>query len=325
MGAWPSLKNRIVEALQSADGDFVSGEALAERFGVSRAAVWKAVSQLKAEGFPIVSAHRRGYRLAEDFDPLVDADGGIGARTEALGQAVRYFPTVDSTQNAAKVWLAEGAPHGAVVLAEQQTAGRGRMGRTWLSPPGRGIWMSVILTDGLTLTDVHALSLLGGLAVAEALTRFGYDPALKWPNDVLLDGKKAAGVLIEGQGELDRLHHAIVGIGVNVKAHADDFPAELRKTATALAEHGAPPRRLLLVRAILEALEAELAVYRTDGFSRLRARWMARAAFLERTIAVRTAERNLSGRFVGLTERGMLVLRTDEGIVEVASGEVLLT
>ncbi|CAM3379953.1 biotin--[acetyl-CoA-carboxylase] ligase [Hydrogenibacillus schlegelii] len=317
------LADRLFAALLAAPGTYVSGSALAARFGVSRTAIWKAANRLMEAGFPVERAHRRGYRLAEGYDPPVGPNGWEGLEGAELGQAFRFFPEVDSTQNAARRWFDDGAPHGAVVLAERQTAGRGRMGRQWVSPPGTGLWMSVILTDGLRLADVHALSLMAGLAVAEALEAFGYRPGLKWPNDVLLAGKKVAGVLIEGQGELDRLYFAVVGIGLNVRL-PEAFPPELRTIATALAEHGPPPPRRKLAAAILSALDRELRAYRAEGFGPLRERWLVRAVSLGREIAVETGGGRIVGRFAGLDDDGKLLVETAAGLRAIASGEVRL-
>ncbi|HEY2749156.1 MAG TPA: biotin--[acetyl-CoA-carboxylase] ligase, partial [Polyangia bacterium] len=205
-------------------GEFVSGEAIAAALGISRAAVQKRVEGLKRRGFLVTAAPRRGYRLDGEPDALTADVVGARLTTAWLGRAWRHLPRVGSTNDEAAAWAraATAAPHGAVVVADAQDAGRGRLGRKWHSPQGESLYLSVVLRPPLPPHRVPPLTLAAGIAVAEALVAYEVTPALKWPNDVQLDGKKVAGILTEMSADLDRVHHLVVGIGVNLNGRA--FP-----------------------------------------------------------------------------------------------------
>lgn len=324
------VKDHVYARLQEAAPQFVSGEALAEALGVSRTAIWKAIRALIAEGLNIEARHRQGYRLLETQNRLLSEAYFTRLHTQFLGKVYRLYSEVESTQDIAKVWALEGAPHGAVVVSERQTKGRGRLSRSWSSPSGKGLWVSIVLRPERPLSVAHQLPLLSAVAVARTLEHFGFEPRLKWPNDVILLDRKVAGMLIEGQGEVDRLKFAVLGIGINVLQQADDFPEDLKTHAISLKmaheEANAqmrrlPPRGELLI-ALLEFLEAMLRLWEQESFVLIQKEWLQRAWRLNQTIALSSGRERVQGIFMGIDHNGYALLQTDQGMLTLTSGEI---
>jgi BirA family biotin operon repressor/biotin-[acetyl-CoA-carboxylase] ligase len=315
-----SSDDRLLHLLRA--GDFVSGERIAAALGVSRAAVGKRIAELRKRGFTIAAAPRRGYRLDVVPDTL-DPDA-IGPRltTAWLGRAWRHVPTIGSTNDEAAAWARAGAPSGAVVVADAQTRGRGRLGRHWHSPPGESLYLSVVLRPPLPPHRVPPLTLATGVAVAEALAALDLVPQLKWPNDVLLDGKKVAGILTEMSADLDRVHHVVVGIGVNLNAAA--FPDELAAIATSVAlARGAPVARADFAAALCARLEHWFNQFVSDGAAAVVAAWKQYARFFGRHVRITAGRDRLDGVAEDLDDDGALRLRLADGrVTRVIAGEV---
>jgi len=311
-------------ALLRAD-EYVSGEEIAETLGISRAAVAKRVGELRKRGFAIAAAPRRGYRLDAVPDALT-ADVVTPRLTTAwLGRAWRHAARVGSTNDEAAAWARAGAPAGAVVVADEQDKGRGRLGRRWHSPAGESLYFSVVLRPALPPHRVPPLTLAAGVAVAEALVAFDVVPALKWPNDVLVDGKKIAGILTEMSADLDRVHHLVVGIGVNLNARA--FPDELTAIATslALARGGEPVARAEFAAALCARLERAYEAFIADGAAAVAAAWKQHARFFGKRVTVTAGRDRLEGIAEDLDDDGALRLRLDDGrTTRVVAGEVTL-
>jgi len=310
-------------ALLRAD-EFVSGEAIAEALGITRAAVAKRVGELRKRGFAIAAAPRRGYRLDAVPDALTGDVVAPQLTTAWLGRAWRHFARVESTNDEAGAWARAGAPAGAVVVADEQTRGRGRLGRRWHSPPGASLYFSVVLRPPLPPHRVPPLTLAAGVAVAEALVQFDAAPALKWPNDVQLDGKKVAGILTEMSADLDRVHHVVIGIGVNLNVLA--FPDELAAIATSLAlVVGAPVARAEFAAALCARLEHWYDRFVADGAAPVVAAWKQHARFLGRRVQVSAGRERMEGVAEDLDDDGALKLRLDDGrTLRVVAGELTL-
>ena len=310
-------------ALLRAD-EFVSGEAIAGALGISRAAVAKRVGELRKRGFDIAAAPRRGYRL----DALPDALSAdvVAARltTAWLGRAWRHLARVESTNDEAAAWARTGAPAGAIVVADEQTRGRGRLGRRWHSPPGASLYLSAVLRPPLAPHRVPPLTLAAGVAVAEALVQFDVAPALKWPNDVLVDGKKVAGILTEMSADLDRVHHVVVGIGVNLNLRA--FPEELAAIATSLAMvRGTTVARAEFAAALCARLEHWHDRFVADGAAPVVAAWRQHARFFGKRVQVTAGRDRMEGIAEDLDEDGALRLKLDDGrTLRVVAGELAL-
>ena len=224
----------ILGFLAEGGEDFVSGEALSAKLGLSRTAVWKHVAALRTKGYRIEAQPARGYRLVEVPDRLSALELAPLLGTHDLGRGLHHFETLPSTNAHAFKLAQEGAEHGEVVVTEQQTAGRGRRGRVWVSPPGLNLYFSAVLRPELPPQRAAELTLVAAVAVAETLREAGADARIKWPNDVQVQGRKLAGILTELSAEPERVHFVVLGVGVNLNAGPDDFPDDVAATATSL-------------------------------------------------------------------------------------------
>ncbi len=324
------MREAILRVLREHAGTYVSGEQLARNLGVSRTAIHKHMEVLRAAGYRIESMPRVGHRLLASPERVTPAEIRDGLTSAVLGHRVEYRESVGSTNEVAKQMARDGAPEGLLVIAEEQTGGKGRLGRTWASPPGVGIWMSVVLRPPLPPYEAARLTLCAAVAVAAAVqVSTGVPAGIKWPNDIVVQDRKVCGILTELEADWDRVNFAVVGVGINVNTPAADFPPELQATATSLlAEAGRPVARAPLVRAILVGLE-EAYLQTLDGhFDRVLERWRLFSATLGREVHILPVNPGQPG-YVGLAEDldpdGALVVRLPDGERRrVLAGEVSL-
>jgi len=302
-----------------------SGAAIAQRMGVSRAAVWKRVERLRERGYGIEASAGRGYRLVRSSDRLLPEEIARHYQPRILRGALVHRETIDSTNRLAAELARAGAEEGTVVLAEQQTAGRGRLGRTWVSPARLNLYASVVLRPAMPPLEVPRLTLVAGIAVADAIARTVPLPVeIKWPNDVLLAGRKVAGVLTELEAETERVRFVIVGIGVNLNAARSDFPPELQSKATSLAlASGAPVDRAAFAARLLSALDAHYATFLRGGFAALRQRYEELHCLTGRRVTI-DGKPPLTGVVRGVDDGGALLVESGGTIERVISGEVTL-
>jgi len=313
---------RIVAWLGAADGP-LSGEELARRLGCSRAAVWKHVAALRRQGYRIDARPAVGYVLARVPDRLGPAE--LAPHLRGSWRDVRWFASVDSTQRVARELARGGAAEGTIVVAERQTAGRGRLGRQWHSPEGMNLYCSIVLRPRLPPAAVPQIALVAGVAVAAAVAEeTGRPPGIKWPNDVLLDGRKVAGVLTEMESEIERVHHVIAGIGVNLNARESAFPRELRGKASSLfARTGVRVDRAAFTGRLLAATESRYGRFLTEGPSSVVAEWESYSCLTGKHVRVASADGELAGRVLGLDTDGALRLAGPRGdVIRVVAGEV---
>jgi BirA family transcriptional regulator, biotin operon repressor / biotin---[acetyl-CoA-carboxylase] ligase len=314
----------VLGFLAEAGDEFISGEAISDKLGLTRAAVWKHVESLRAQGYRIDAVPARGYRLGAIPDRLTPLELRPLLNTHDIGQVLHHFEVISSTNDHARELAEEGADHGEVVIAESQTGGRGRRGRPWVSPPGLNAYFSVILRPDLPPARAPELTLLASVAICDALRQANVPAAIKWPNDLLAQERKIAGILTELASEPESVRWAVIGIGVNVNAGRADFPPELRDVATSvLLERGAPAPRALFVAACLTALEDWLDRHAEEGFEPVRQAWRERSATLGRDVTVRTDGRDIVGRAEDVDELGALLIRTEQGMERVLSGDVV--
>lgn len=321
--------NRLIDMLLEHPGQYISGEELSRRLAISRTAVWKQIAKLREEGYEFESAPRRGYRLIRkpdklSYPALLHALQG----NRAFGQRIKLLDAVVSTQEEVRKLAEEGAPHGTLVIAEEQTGGRGRQGRRWYSPPGKGIWMSLLLRPAQQpLSFAPQLTLLTAVAVCRAVRKVaGVDAGIKWPNDLLVHGRKLCGILVESVGEDELIRYAIAGIGIDVNLDERDIPAELLPVATSLQiENGHRFDRTELIGAALAEMEQLYALYIQEGFAPISHLWEALSVTLGRRITVKTPTGELAGLATGLDASGALTLLDDDGkMFAIFSGEVQL-
>jgi len=315
----------LLRLLEQADG-FVSGEQLSRSLGVSRTAVWKRIATLKAAGYGIEALPSQGYRLVTRPDLLSADQLAAGLPSSCLvGQRIVCLDEVGSTNLEAFRLAESGAVEGTVVLAERQTAGKGRLGRQWVSPGGVNLYLSVVLRPELAPYEAPQLTFLSAVAVARTIEELtALQPAIKWPNDLLLDNRKVAGLLNEMSAETDRVAFVILGIGVNLNMTADQFPDDLRTPATSLAvASGRPVPRAPFAARLLANLDEEYARFRCSGFGPVRDEWARRCNAFGRQVSVAAGNITMQGPFVGIDHDGALLLTLPDGRLErVMSGDV---
>jgi BirA family biotin operon repressor/biotin-[acetyl-CoA-carboxylase] ligase len=318
---------KILSALR-ANQDGVSGADLAGQLGVTRAAIWGHIEQLRQLGYEIEAGPHFGYRLVGVPDVLHADDllARLGKR-KVIGRDIRVFEQTTSTNDVIEKLARDGVKEGAVVFAESQTKGRGRLGRKWISPGRKGLWFSVLLRPDLRPQETTQLMVASATALRRAIqSETGLRPEIKWPNDIVIGGKKVAGILTELSAELDRVRHVILGIGVDVNLVAGEFPPELRKLATSLKiESGRAISRAGLATAILRELDFDYARICGGGFAEVADEWQEHCKTIGRQVTIQIGERRIRGRAESLDDDGALLLRTDHGRLErITGGDVTL-
>lgn len=312
----------ILRYLKESDG-YVSGEDLSRRLGISRSAVWKNINNLRDNGYVIESVTNRGYRVMDSSDVLSPHEILSGLNTHAFGKQVFCFPEIDSTNEEAKRQAQQGATHGTLYVSDKQNGGKGRLGRVWENPAKTALSFSLLLRPDAPPAQVSNLTLLTGLAVRRAIkTVTGCDAGIKWPNDIVIGTKKVCGILTEMTAEVDRVHFAVVGIGVNV--NNESFPEELAIKATSLRiENQDQVSRVVLLQQILKEFEDLYTDYFVNGNGAWIQDYKNACVSLNRTVSTVRNNEKLIGTAVDITDGGELVVQTDDGQrIEIYSGEV---
>jgi BirA family biotin operon repressor/biotin-[acetyl-CoA-carboxylase] ligase len=320
-----NTNTEILNILIKNKGDFISGEEISERLNVSRTAIWKHIEELRAVGFEIESRRRTGYMLVKSPDRLFPSLLRNGLETSFIGRDYHYLDSVDSTNNHARGLAVRGFTNGIVVAAEEQVGGKGRRGRVWASPYAQGIWMSVILKPEIVPQKAPGLTLLAAVAVSKTVNRICSLPAvIKWPNDVLVNERKVCGILTELAAEPELIHHAIIGIGLNVNTLS--FPAEIEDTATSLAkEAGMKFDRISLMQALLFELEQAYITFSEQGMVPIIELWRQCSSTLGRKVKIVTASQTFEGYAEDIEPDGRLKVKKDTGeTVFVSSADVSL-
>lgn len=317
------MKREEILALLRERGDYVSGQELCERFGVSRTAVWKAVNLLKKEGFKIEAVQNRGYRLCGPCGIFGRAEINSRLDTRWAGRNLLFHQKVDSTNNLAKLEAEKGAPHGTVIVADTQTAGRGRRGRYWLSPPGVSLYFTIVLRPQLQPGQASMLTLVMADAVGRAIERVtGLKAGIKWPNDIVVNGRKVCGILTEMSAERDCIHYAVIGVGTNILHQ--DFPPETAVKATSLEDEGdAPVSRSYLLAEILTEFEADYGKFISAGdLTPLLSGYEGMLVNRDAEVKVLDPKGEFTGVARGITPQGELKVEKEGQIVLVYAGEV---
>jgi BirA family biotin operon repressor/biotin-[acetyl-CoA-carboxylase] ligase len=307
---------RVLESLRRAGGESRSGETISAEQGVSRAQVWKHVQTLRAHGYIIEAEAGDGYRLVSVPDRLYPEEILPGLSTRWLARDIRYFDTTDSTNRIALELAQGGAEHGTTVIADAQTAGRGRLGRSFFSPPYTNLYTSIVLRPRVTTAEAPAWILASAVAVAETLAEAVPAPGdveIKWPNDVLLGGRKSCGILMELGAEATRVAYLVLGIGVNLNVDRERFPDEFRATATSLSSHlGRPVERVSFARRLYENLEPVLDTCAREGFDGVLPRFQSHFRMVGRRVRVRDLDGGeRAGTVAGIDRDGALRLAPD--------------
>lgn len=313
-----STRGRVLTLLQ--DGEVWSGQELARQLNISRTAIWKHIETLKKDGYAIHTIPRKGYQLLEQSDRF-DEPAFASYRKGRFGQIVHAFDQIDTTQRIAHELAQQHVPEGTLVMSEEQTAGRGQLGRNWYNPKHVNIAASVILRPELPIRDASKLTLMAASAFAKALNARDLDVTIKWPNDLLLNGKKIGGILTEMQTEGDRIQAVILGFGMNV--NGDEIPTELAHRATSLyLETGTRYHRSELLAELLEELETEYDRFLDVGFVPVRLNWMKHAAYLNESVTLSGSRTSRTGVMRGISDEGALLLEVDGKVEPVYSAEI---
>lgn len=316
------MKNKIIEILLNKDNEFISGEELSKILGISRAGIWKHIKSLKEEGYNIQSVNRKGYRLIEKpTDILTNQSIGHVLNTKFIGKNIIHFDTIDSTNDYAKK-IANEEEEGTVVISEEQTKGKGRIGRTWDSKKSEGIWMSIILKPNIIPHKAPFLTLIAGASIIKSLNNLGINASIKWPNDIIINNKKICGILTELSSEIERINHIVLGIGINVKTM--EFSQEICNIATSLYKEGYNVSRVDLVQSILEEFE-ELYLEYINNNDKEKTLDICRkySAIIDKDIYIINGDNKELVKCLDINEDGNLIINDKNGIMrEILSGEV---
>ncbi len=314
----------VLRLLVEAEGSYVSGQQMSRQLGMTRAAVWKKIAALRDKGFAVEAAPSRGYRLTGV--PDLSPEYILLRAGDCLWKDLIFSEAVASTNESAMARCADSPQaSGVVFLAEAQHRGRGRLGRSWVSPQGKSVLMSLLLRPGLAPKDASVLTLLAGVACAAAVRDISRLPAMiKWPNDILVEGRKLGGILTEVRSDPDRVLCAVVGIGINVTAEAGDFPAEIREQATSLLiETGVRWQRNELIVSILRSFEHWYGILGSEGKAPVFEAWRSLSATLGNPVRVAMPAETLVGNAEDIDENGMLRIRLDDGTSRtISAGDV---
>ncbi len=321
-----NVKSELLATLAAANGDYISGAALADKLGVSRNAVWKAVRTLEADGFSITSITSKGYKLNDDNNKL-SADLILPMlKTKELGRNISVYDTVESTNNITKELDSNSAPNGTTTVANHQTAGRGRLGRSFVSPPGTGLYMSTIVRPKFSLEYAPMITAAAACAAAEAVeTLCGSPVMIKWVNDLYMNGKKICGILTEASFglEMRTLDCAVIGIGINVRSLGEGFDDELRKIATSVEdETGKRINRNKLCAEVLNCLENYMGRIENRSFLE---EYRRREYLTGNMVTANVGSKTIVGEAMGIDDNANLIVRTPDGeTIHLNSGEASL-
>jgi len=321
------IDEKILARLRSS-AEYVSGEDLCASAGVSRAAIWKRVESLREEGYDIDASPHLGYRLVDIPDKLIPAEIKWKLKTRILAKEVISYNKIDSTNTIAYELAEKGVKEGTVILAEEQAKGRGRHGRGWMSPPGSGIYMSVILRPRITPDEISRITLLAAVAAAQAVRETtGLAASIKWPNDILVNDRKVCGILTEIKAEQDSIDFIVIGIGINVNTRCEQLPKAASSLREELRRGGKNEKlsRVEVARKLIEKLDENYFILKTEGFGPIMDEWKTLSDMLGSRVKVVLQGRTFEGLAHDIDPDGALVIRKDTGTLErISSGDVTM-
>lgn len=306
------MHDKIIHFLKQAQG-YISGEEMSEELKISRAAVWKYIDQLRSEGYEIAAVPHLGYKLQTCPDRLLAHEIAFGLKTKTMAQNIVSLETAASTMDEAFRLGMEGAAEGTLVCAETQTQGRGRLGRRWVSPKAKGLYFSLILRPKFAPAQMAQMTLMTAVALATALHKSaGLALRIKWPNDLLVKGRKLAGILTESRAETDQIKFVVIGIGVNVNASESQLVPE----ATSLKiETGTTFNRIGVLQTVLREMETWYGRLKDGGFALVIEEWKKHSDTLQKRVRVSDAAGVVEGTAFDLDKDGGLLIRQDSGLV----------
>ncbi|MFG6114546.1 biotin--[acetyl-CoA-carboxylase] ligase [Halobacillus sp. MO56] len=313
-----STRQRLIKILESNRDSYLSGQELSDQLNVSRTAVWKHMKELGKDGYEIEAAPRKGYRIVAYPDKVTKNTLQWGLNTSRIGRDIFHYEQVSSTQDIAHQLAKEGYGHGTVVVADEQVKGKGRMSRAWHSKRNEGIWFSLLLKPELPPVQAPQITLLTAVVLAEAIASISdLSPQIKWPNDLLINHKKIAGILTEMQAEQDQIQYIVLGIGINVNQDESSLPEDIRHKATSLRQESGKTWDInWLIQLILETFENTYEQFIQEGFLPIKNKWEKYGYRLGQEVTISTMRKTWQATLVGIEADGALLTRTEEGIQE---------
>lgn len=319
--------DQIIEMLRGGGG-YLSGSQIAKTIGISRAALWKRIKALRDSGYNIEGQAKKGYKLVKLPDLSIETiRSTIRKDSIRIGSEIIFYETVNSTNIIASELASKGYGEGVVIIADEQRAGKGRLGRKWLSPKGKNIYLSLILTPPILPKDAPILTLLSGVASCNALKKlFSMPVTIKWPNDLLLEDKKIGGILSEIKADIDRIIHAIVGIGINVNSEIEDFPIELRETATSIKLYSKKDSsRTDVVIMLLKEFQLWYDILLNSGKEEIIFNWQKLSSTIGRKVKAQVWNNVYVGVAESIDNDGMLILRLENNSsVKINAGDITM-
>lgn len=318
------MRDEVLEFLRENQGGFVSGQDMSEACHVSRTAIWKHIKALRQKGYKIESYTKRGYRLLEEPDLLSPIAMKKVLNTDVFGKRYVYMDMIESTNLEARRLANQGAEEGTVVVTEEQAAGRGRLSRGWYSPFGKGLWFSLILRPDFLPSEASKCTLMAAVALTKAFHKMGLvDAGIKWPNDILVNGRKLVGILTEMSGSMEEISYIVMGIGINVKTKQEELPEEIKHIATSLLMEGIDIERTEAFKIVLEELEHQYYEVLDRGFEETLQEWRQLSVTLGQEIEVRTPGDTYEGTALDIDEDGNLLVKTMNGDIErIIAGDI---
>lgn len=317
------MRNEILDYFRKADGNFVSGQQISKDLHVSRTAIWKHINVLKERGYIFESSTRKGYRLIYAPNLLTPLEIDSALHTETFGRHVVYLESTQSTNEEAKKIAREGAEEGTIVVAEEQITGHGRLARGFYSPFAKGIWFSLILRPKFFPMEASKCTFLAAVGVCRGIRRMGLaDAGIKWPNDILVHGKKLVGILTLMSASMEKIDYIIMGIGINTGIKKNEFPEDFREGATSFLNEGINVSRKDLLAAILGELEKEYSIAQDEGFDKVLDDWRALSVTLGQEVRVIFGDDSYTGKAVDIDRDGCLLVNTGSEVKRVIAGDV---
>jgi BirA family biotin operon repressor/biotin-[acetyl-CoA-carboxylase] ligase len=315
------MEKRILDFLKKRES-YISGEEISHSLGISRSAIWKHIQGLRQLGYDIVAVPHLGYRLLTIPDRLFPSEVSENLRTKFVGRKIHYYDTLASTMDAATELGMKGCPEGTIVIAEAQTKGRGRLGRSWLSPKYKGIYFSLILKPKISPNQAPILTLLAVVSVCEAIKEIsGLDARIKWPNDILINHKKLGGILTELNAEMDEIRFVVIGIGLNVN---NDKKSLITGATSLKEERKENTDRIILLKKLLKKLEGNYRHFPKESQPKITEKWRSLSFTLGKRVKIISHHKQLEGVAVDIDVDGGLLLRNDSGLVQkVMAGDVV--
>jgi len=325
MAAMESTRTRLIALLSESKEEYISGQALSESLDISRNSIWKHMKELEKDGYEIEGVPRKGYRIKELPNKVSDNTVKWGLKTKWLGQSIIHKTSAPSTQLLIHKAARENAPHGTIAIADEQTEGRGRMNRPWHSTPGKGMWLSLLLRPDILPQQAPQLTLLTATVLADVIKNHTeLEPLIKWPNDILLNNHKTAGILTEMQSEQDMIQYIVIGIGFNINHVKADLPDDIEKKATSLKiETGKDWPINDFIQYFLEAFEVAFERYISNGFPEVKKKWESYGFKIGEKIKIATPKKVDEATFHGIADDGALLIRNSSGdVTKIYSGEI---